>query len=212
MGARALPMDHAAFAPVRVDALPDPRQLAALGPVLCLHRAEDGAELSGWQQAVRVEARTGLDSDGVREALLFFDATGRCGWQIHLLPDSDFFAWETLLARLPRQARTESAAGVGERLWRRLAGRLRGDHWRATSLRLHAWMQDGRCLLAASPAWVSVLGVATARAIAHAEGADADALGDACCCARHAATPAEPARDVYAGTVVHLGISGRDSV
>lgn len=187
MGTRALPMDSSLPAAARAGGLPRPQQLAALGAVLCLHRAEQGSELTGWAQAVRVETRTGLDSDGLREALHFYDLDGRCCWQIHLLPDSDFFAWERLLSQLPDESGAESGAGVGERLWRRLAGRLRGGHWRATSLRLHALVSEGDATLAASPALLSTLGASTARSIAREEAAEADALSDGCCCVRSAA-------------------------
>ena len=50
-----------------VSTRPQPRQLAALGTVLCLYRPQYGSELSGWAQAVRVEARIGVESDGLRE-------------------------------------------------------------------------------------------------------------------------------------------------
>jgi hypothetical protein len=168
--------------------LPTPRQLAELGAVLCLFRTGQGSELSGWAQATRVVVRAGLDSDGLREALLFFDATGRCCWQVYLLPDSDFLAWDRLLAGLPKDQGSEAVGGVGERLWRRLAGCLRGEQWRAAVLNLHAVRRDdGRDVLAASVASLSHLGAATAREIARAESAEGEALTDECCCARAAA-------------------------
>ena len=71
---RALPGEGAGASP---EAFPPTAQLAALGPVLCQYRTQQGSELAGWQQAVRVEARTGVDSDGLDERLLFFDAQGR---------------------------------------------------------------------------------------------------------------------------------------
>ncbi|MEL1263558.1 Hemin transport protein [Pseudoxanthomonas putridarboris] len=168
--------------------LPTSRQLAGLGTVLCLYRTQHGSELAGWHQAVRVEACTGVDSDGLNESLLFFDAEDRCCWRLFLLPDSDFVAWDRLLGSLP--ARSESACGsLGERLWRRLAGRLLSGQWRACALRLHAVPQEHNVQarvspsLAASLATVSPLGVATARRIALAEGAEADTSIDDCCCA-----------------------------
>lgn len=184
MTVRALPQGFHAPAVQRADALPRPQQLAALGAVLCLYRAEHGGELGGWSQAVRAEARAGLDSDGLREVLQFFDASGRGCWRLYLLPDSDFLAWDRLLADLPRETGMESLGGVGERLWRRLAGRLRGEHWQAAAIRLHALTGErGQTLLAASLAQLSPLGAATARDIARLEGIDRDALADDCCCA-----------------------------
>lgn len=185
MAQRALPLMWDPSIALTAGALPAPRQLADLGAVLCLHRADQGSELSGWAQATRVAVHSGLDSDGLREALQFFDGNGRCCWQLYLLPDSDFLAWDRLLARLPQDPGPEPAAGIGERLWRRLAGRLRGEQWRAAVLRLHAVRrEDGVEVLAASLGSLSHLGAATARAIARAEAAEGEALADECCCAR----------------------------
>ena len=170
-----------------VSGLPRAQQLAALGTVLCLYRPQQGGELSGWAHAVRVESRTGVDSDGLRESLVFFDAEGRCCWRLYLLPDSDFLAWDRLLASLPCRDEVEAVIGVGERLWRRLAGRLRGEQWQACILRLHAVPAAMvRPVLAASLAAVSPLGAATAQRIAQIEGADGTIRVDDCCCARSA--------------------------
>lgn len=163
--------------------LPRPQQLAALGAVLCLYRTGHGGELSGWEQAIGVKVHAGLDSDGLRESLRFLDAGGRCCWRLFLLPDSDFLAWDRLLSHWPQETTAETAAGVGERLWRRLAGRLRGEQWRAAVLRLHELQgEEGTPVLAASLARLSPLGAATARAIARGEGIDDETLSDECCC------------------------------
>jgi hypothetical protein len=81
--------------------LPRPAQLAALGTVLCLYRAQLGAELMGWNHALRVGAQLGVDSDGLLESLCFYDRQERCCWRLYLLPDSDFVAWDALLSALP---------------------------------------------------------------------------------------------------------------
>lgn len=179
------------------SALPHPRQLAALGTVLCLYRPRHGGELSGWAQAVRTHVQAGVDSDGLRESLAFFDHQGQCCWRLCLLPDSDFLAWDRLLATLPATPETDAARHVGERLWRRLAGRLLGGQWCAIPLRLHAMPgMAGRVpTLAASLAPVSTLGMATARAIARSEGAEGEVRIDDCCCARAALLSADPAND-----------------
>lgn len=188
--------------------LPTPSQLAALGAVLCLHRPQSGGELAGWAQAVHAEVRSALDSDGVREELVFSDRDGRCCWRLCLLPDSDFLAWERLCAALtPCDARSDLApaatAGIGERLWTRLADRLRGERWQTCVVRLHSL----RCspgfglveqpVLAASLAMLSSLGQSVAQRIARDEGADADGLRDDCCChqAARAAAALHTARD-----------------
>ena len=165
--------------------VPHAQQLAALGVVLCLYRPQLGSELSGWAQATKVESRTGVDSDGLRESLLFFDSQGSCCWRLYLLPDSDFLAWDRLLASLPCRDDAEAPVGVGERLWRRLAGRLRGEQWQARVLRLHAVPAPVAApVLAGSPAQVSALGAATAHRIAQVEGADGMVHVDGCCCAQ----------------------------
>lgn len=182
-----------------IAALPCPRQLAALGTVLCLYRPQHGGELSGWAQSVRVEAQVGVNSDGLRESLSFFDREGRCCWRLWLLPDSDFLAWDRLSASLPNRVLVEPADGIGERLWQRLARRLTGDHWRACVLRLHA-MPPALVLpvLAASPAAPSALGAATVHEIARAEGAEIEAARDDCCCAQDAIAAAAYARNEMA--------------
>ena len=164
------------------DAFPTAAQMATLGPVLCLYRTQQGGELAGWQQAVRVQAHAGLDSDGLDERLLFFDAQGRCCWRLCLLPDSDFVAWDRLVASLP-QGLDEDVAGLADRLWQRLAGRLLGGQWRACVLQLHAVPQPASLpVLAASLSLMSALGVATARRIARAEGAELESGLHDCCC------------------------------
>lgn len=191
---RALCADRSRFSsnvrPPASLAWPGPAQLAALGTVLCLYRG-DGSELSGWQQAVTAHACHSVDSEGVHESLCFLDARGRCTWRLYLLPDSDFLAWDRLLAQLPQQPTKNEEGNVGERLWRRLAGHLGGHRWRACVLQLHAVEQGGG--LAASLATLSALGSATARRIARLQGADGDPALDACCCASAArsSTPGE---------------------
>lgn len=200
----------------QVGRLPTPSQLAALGAVLCLHRPHSGGELAGWAQAAHAEVRTALDSDGVREELVFTDRDGRCCWRLCVLPDSDFLAWEQLCATLPsHEARCQVAhvatAGIGERLWTRLADRLRGERWQSCVLRLHALrctrgvVPGGEPMLAASLAPLSALGAAVAQRIARDEGADADGLRDDCCCQ-------QAARDAAARQASSLALDRREEV
>lgn len=174
--------------PSRVlSSLPRPQQLAALGTVLCLYRPQQGSELAGWNQSVRASIQAGVESDGLRESLLFFDRDGQCCWRLCLLPDSDFLAWDQLGAQLPTHAAGATAGrGVSERLWQRLARRLTGEQWRACPVRLHALAPAGaEAVLAASLTPVSPLGAATTREIVRAEGAELAAWDD-CCCAQAA--------------------------
>ena len=160
--------------------LPEPRQLAALGAVLCLSRARFGHPLEGWAAAMRAEAACDCDSDGLRESISFLDRDGRCCWRLYLLPDSDFLAWEELSSRLPVRPE-RGPAGIAERLFSRLANRLNGGHWQASALRLHALSNGaGGTALAASPAPLSELGLAVARRIARDEG-----IVDAAVCETH---------------------------
>lgn len=142
--------------------MPHPGQLAALGIVLCLYRPALGPELEGWRRARVIAACQQLDSDGLHEWLEFFDAQGHCCWQLCLLPDSDFLAWDRLLAGVPALAAARGG-GVAERLWRRLANRLRGaESWQGTVLRLRAAGPLGMTL-AAQAATPSPLGLQVAR-------------------------------------------------
>lgn len=98
------------------------RQLCALGPVLCLYPSDGGAGAVGlppgapwpWQRellgvlaADGVAAAAGVDSDGPQEWLWFLDAGRRPQFGLHLLPDSDYLAWERLLDDLPLTQRYE---------------------------------------------------------------------------------------------------------
>ncbi len=200
--ATVLPGAHAGAASASQPSLPQPQQLAALGPLLCLYRPHAGGELGGWAQAVRAAACSGIDSDGLHESLLFFDREDRCCWRLYLLPDSDFLAWERLASSLPaHHLRDAAGSGIGERLWQRLAGRLRGDGWLGSALRLHAlpiapgFALHAPPLLAASVAMLSPLGAAAARRIALGENADESALADDCCCRQAAMAAARDAAD-----------------
>lgn len=174
------------------DSLPRPSQLATLGTVLCLYRPSFGSELAGWARSATLAVQLQVDSDGLRESLWFFDREGQCCWRLHLLPDSDFLAWDRLASALPGLPAQDSTGGIGERLWRRLANRVRGDTWRMSVLRLHAIGSLGD-ELAASPAPVSTLGTGLLRRVAQEEGLDlpvAAATHDCCCNSgvRHAAS------------------------
>ncbi len=150
--------------------LPAAADLAGLGTVLCLYRADQSSELAGWVQASSVVVHEAMDSDGLHESLWFFDADRICCWRLYLLPDSDFLGWDRVVSQLPAadDASAAQGAGVAERLWRRLAGRLAGDTWKACALRLHATVTVPSAL-AASVAPLSVLGASIAARIAGRE-------------------------------------------
>lgn len=181
-----------------VQALPLPHQLAALGAVLCLYRPR-GGELAGWAQAVRSASRSEIDGDGVHESLVFFDAHGQPCWQLHLLPETDFLAWDRLAHRLPQHCEAPARAHLGARLWRRYAER---GGWRLEAMRLHALPPApgfaSLDVLAASPAPLSAVGAEAARRIARSHGIDAGGAIDDCCC-RRAARATEVRHDHDAG-------------
>lgn len=166
-----------------MQALPQPHQLAALGAVLCLFRPRAGGELGGWAQAVRAAWRSTIDSDGIGESVVFFDAHDRPCWQLHLLPDTDFLAWDRLWRRLPPHRAGDAGGSLAERLWRRFAER---GGWELDAIRLHALPASpgfsSLRMLAASPAPLSPVGADAARRIARSEGVDARRLIDDCCC------------------------------
>lgn len=172
--------------------LPQPQQLAALGAVLCLSRADAGSLLAGWSRAVRARYGCVLDSDGLRECIRFFDADGACCWRLYLLPDADFLAWEQLVACLPREpAGGDVAQGLTERLWRHLARRLSEPGWRACALRFHVCGgADARAALGASLPVLSAVGQAQLRRILRSEGHEPGASAAKESWARHPAAPA----------------------
>ena len=184
-------------APPGLPRLPHPQQLAALGAVLCLYRSGAGSELEGWSQAARVACERALDSDGLRESLQFFDGEGRCCWRLHLLPDTDFLAWEQVVADLPDSCAAERELGIGERLWRRVARRLGGSGWRACALRLHVVAGGPGFadlpLLAASLPRLSACGLEIAGRVVRREGIAGDALLDGARPRGAAATGSSPA-------------------
>ncbi|MFT4198408.1 MAG: Hemin transport protein [Pseudoxanthomonas sp.] len=197
-------------APAVAARLPPALHLAGLGTVLCLYRPHQGGELAGWRHAHLAVVQRGVDSDGLRERLLFLDAEGRPCWQLHLLPETDFLAWERLAASLPCDPIPDEHAGVAERLWRHLARRLSGERWRACALHLHAlpW-RPGGTMLAAAPAMLSPLAAAAAEDIARGERAEL-APWDDCCCAlasRRADALAAAGRD--AGAEVSLRLAAK---
>lgn len=173
-------------------ALPSAAELASLGTVLCVYRSRYGGELGGWAQAVCAESWGGIDSDGWHECLQFRDRNDHCCWRLYLLPDSDFFAWEQLTARLPRaEAMPSPGDGIATRLWRRVASRVGGERWLASVLRLHTLppvqqAPTSKPVLAASLAPVSMFGADVVRRIAMIEGIDSEVPLDDCCCRQFA--------------------------
>lgn len=171
--------------PTAPQAMPTPAQLAALGPVLCLARVQPGGALAGWAQAARSEVACDVEREGPCEAIHFVDARERPCWRLYLLPDSDFLAWDALIAGLRTRAGRAWHAARGHRLERR----LHAERWSATVLCLRTtWSHaDAGTALAADRTSVSPLGLSIALRIARTEGIELDAPHNTdCCCQHHA--------------------------
>lgn len=152
-------------------ALPAAAELAALGAVLCVHPGELPIAPRALDATVRAELQASVDVAGVREAIAFLDADGRCRGRLYLLPDTDFLAWEALAARLPQRALERPAPGAAA-LCLRLRVRLSCPRRQAVALRLRAIAHGGRWVLRAAPTPLSALGLDLAHAIARAEDAE----------------------------------------
>jgi hypothetical protein len=114
------------------------RALAQLGPLLCLYPGNDVHPLTGWGRARYSRYCAGIDSEGPRESLLFFDELDAACWQLCLLPDTDFLIWDQLASALPQRdlgmrPRRHCAAGAGA-----VARSIGEPLWRACPLKLHA--------------------------------------------------------------------------
>ncbi|RDZ29483.1 Hemin transport protein [Lysobacter silvisoli] len=157
--------------------LPAAERLAAVASVLCLHPARQRDALDGWLAATEAVRVAGPDGLAANEAMVFRDGYGRACWRLHLLPDSDFLAWDQVSLALPSRPppRWPSAA----RWWRRMRG------WRAQVLRLRVVVDhEGRRILVAEAAQLSDVGARHARRIAAAHGARLIAAHACCCLAR----------------------------
>lgn len=196
----------AGFAPPSLHALPPPASgtapcrwqwlgdaLADLGVVLYVYTPHyerswlapqapwpARRELLGLVAAERVVASVAVDSDGPHECLRFVDDAGDTRASLWLLPDSDFLAWETLLAALPGDAIARDRPRRPEAPTRRSQARV---------LTLQRARVGGVDLLDARvPSRVSVLGLASAHRLALAEHATLEPLPHDCCCQRAAST------------------------
>lgn len=149
-----------------------PELLAALGPLLCLYRADDPHALCGWSGAKSVQACIKINSDGPREALTFFDARRRVCWQLHLLPDSDYLSWDRVLSCVRCELDTTQSSWLKKIDAIPISRAIGNPIWRACPLRFHAVqnLDNERCL-ALSDVNLSNAGRKAAEAIAKSEGA-----------------------------------------
>lgn len=136
-------------------------------------------ELVGLVSAERVVASVAVGSDGPHECLRFLDEGGATLASLWLLPDSDFLAWETLLAALPSDAIARDRPHLPDAPARSAQARV---------ITLERSRVGGIDLLDAhAPRRLSILGLAQARRLALAERAHLDPLPHDCCCQRSSA-------------------------
>lgn len=149
-----------------------PETLAALGPVLCLYRASDTHVLRGLAWARAVQPRVQVDSDGPCEGLTFVDSTGRPCWQLYVLPDSDYWAWDALLTRLATSGIVPCEAAESRSPCEGLRRAALSPRWRACILQLHA-VPAARAVgrVAAADVAVSIPGRHAAELLARRAGA-----------------------------------------
>jgi hypothetical protein len=159
------------------DVAPLLERLPRLGPVLCLYPAKRCAgqdlrrpadapwplqhELTALLAAAGTRAEFELSSEGLNERIWFLDPSGRPQFGLWLLPDTDYLAWDALIAKLVDERR-DITLGPGwcERLRARWQWRLaNGCAWCAGAHRFGMACIDGRAALALLPvARLSALG------------------------------------------------------
>lgn len=115
--------------------------------------------LHGLPRMADVLAHVAIDRDGPRERLDFVDTGGGVLMRVWLLPDSDFCAWDQLLARHAVAPRApETGADVAGGWWARYQGRRGGmRQWRAALVRFTVQRVAGMRLLGLAPAAMSPL-------------------------------------------------------
>jgi hypothetical protein len=154
-----------------------PELLAALGPLLCLYRADDPHALCGWSGAKSVQACIKINNDGPREALTFFDETRRACWQLYLLPDSDYLSWDRVLSCVRCELDTTQNSWLKQMAAVPIARAIGNPIWRACALRFYAVpsLNNEHCLALADVS-LSNAGRKAAEAIAKSEGAAPDII------------------------------------
>jgi putative heme degradation protein len=145
--------------------------LARLGPLLCLYPDCQTHVLAGWAGAVAVQPAVRIDSDGPQESLVFLDATSRPCWQLYLLPDSDYLAWDAVVAQLHAVRSLPNSNAPASRAEPCIRRGIGNPVWRACALRLHAMAENSAPdNLAAANAALSEAGRRAAERIARGSG------------------------------------------
>lgn len=115
--------------------------------------------LYGLPRMTDVLAHVDIDSDGPRERLDFVDAGGGVLMRVWLLPDSDFCAWDQLLARHAVALRApETGADMAGGWWARCQGWRGGmRQWRTALVRFTLQRVAGMRMLGLVPSSTSPL-------------------------------------------------------
>lgn len=130
----------------------------------------DHPALAALTCCVKVRVDSAVTSQGPRECLEFLDADGEIQAKLFLLPDTDYLAWDEMLASRQRQPTLQDLAHwqAPLRYLRAAINRL-GSPWHALPLR---FAQARPMLAAIVPAALSPIGERLAAAIASDERAD----------------------------------------
>ncbi|HBK54799.1 MAG TPA: hypothetical protein DDZ76_00715 [Xanthomonadales bacterium] len=161
--------------------------LQRLGPVLCLYPSGRliadrvplpvhapwpmQRELTALLVAAGLRVERDISSDGPNERIWFLDPAGRPSFGLWLLPDTDYLAWDALLAEHSTEQRTfDNTTGWCERMRQRWHGWLAGgSRWCGGVRRFRISRHDGRLMLGLLPVPnLSPLGCACATRIASA--------------------------------------------
>lgn len=179
---RSVPLDLAAATPwlsklgaalwIERDARRRTSSRAMLGPgglVLLDHLT-----LNALAGSAAVAAHTELTSHGPREWLSFRDAANHTVAKLYLLPDTDYLAWDEMLAAMHLEARVEEPAPACPHvaLLRNALARIAAPARARVILFEHRRLPWLQTLHARAPLRLSLLGIELARAIASSEGAD----------------------------------------
>jgi hypothetical protein len=172
-----------------IDRLPDLGSVLGLFPAVAgwpntappaqapwpLHR-----HLLGLVCAARARLTVELECHGPIELLWFDDRLGQPGFALGLLPDSNHFAWDALLMKLPHTLANMPPSAFDcaaqrhiDRVWRS------SQDWQASALRFTTWRDRNGTRLGSEPvAALSTPGHAHAALLARR--VDARLLGPAC--------------------------------
>jgi hypothetical protein len=123
--------------------------------------------LHGIARVAALRAAVDIDSDGPRECLEFLDMRGAALMRVWLLPDSDYCAWDYLLARHAVPVASASIGASHHEGWMgRHHWRIGLRRWQAAVVRFRLERVAGLNLLGMSPVPASALARQCAKRLA----------------------------------------------